>query len=368
MRVVHVINRLLGGGAEVMVPQIHRELRGKGIESWIVSMETGDDRGTEAVRSFGRRLPRWREPTRLRRELVALAKERGPIDVLHTHLTQSQLFTPWAARALQPRPALVTTEHDTANRRTGKPWLRGFDRRLYRPYDRIACISEGVAAMMRSWQPTTADRLQVLPNGVDLRPYRSLARSGRAPGAPLRLLSVGRLIPKKNHRLLVEALAPLRGLPWQLTIVGEEESPSWLRGDLERAIAEAELADRIHLPGYASDPLPYYAEADLFLFPSISEGFGLVAVEAMAAGLPVLASEVPGLAEVVGREGAGGQLLPAGDPEAWRQALQSILADPESLEPRRALARQRAEHFSIEKTATAYAALYRECLEGGREG
>ena len=366
MRVVHVINRLVGGGAEVMVPQIHRELRANGIESWIVSMETGDDRGTEAVRSFGRRLPRWREPSRLRRELVALEKERGPLEVLHSHLTQSQLFTPWAAKALRHRPALVTTEHDTANRRTGKPWLRGFDRRLYRPYDRIACISEGVAAMMRSWQPTTADRLRVLPNGVDLRPYRSLARTERASGEPLRLLSIGRLIPKKNHRLLVEALAPLRELSWQLTIVGEEEAPSWLRGELEQAVADAGLSDRVHLPGYASDPLPFYAEADLFLLPSLWEGFGLVAVEAMAAGLPVLASEVPGLAEVVGRQGTCGQLLPAGDAGAWQQALAALLADPESLEPLRAPARARAEHFSIEKTAAAYAALYRECLGEGK--
>jgi glycosyltransferase involved in cell wall biosynthesis len=131
-------------------------------------------------------------------------------------------------------------------------------------------------------------------------------------------------------------------------------------------VADAGLSDRVHLPGYASDPLPFYAEADLFLLPSLWEGFGLVAVEAMAAGLPVLASEVPGLAEVVGRQGTCGQLLPAGDAGAWQQALAALLADPESLEPLRAPARARAEHFSIEKTAAAYAALYRECLGEGK--
>lgn len=352
MKIVHIINRLIGGGAEVMVPQIHRRHLEMGLDSWIVSMETGDDRGTEKVVSFGRKYPRWQEPFRLRRILEEMEKD-GAIDIVHTHLTQSQLFAKFAIRGLRKRPLLVTTEHDTSNRRREMRFGRAFDRCLYSGYDRVVCISEGVQEAMAEWQPKLAARLVKIPNGVDLEPLRDLSRLPGDSGE-VRLLSVGRLIPKKGFVTAIRALAAIREINWSYTIVGEGEQ----RHELEKLAEDLGIGERVRFAGYVNDVMPFYAESDVFLLPSLWEGFGLVAVEAMGAGLPVLASDVPGLAEVVGREGKAGWLLPVGDVEAWTRALREVFSDRGVVETMGREARTRAVKFSIEGTAEGYRELY----------
>lgn len=358
MKVVHIINRLIGGGAEVMVPLIHKEHLKSGVDSWILSMETADDRGTPQVVSFGGRLPRWREPFRLRKVLKEL-EQAGPIDVIHTHLTQSQMFAKYAVRGLSQRPILVTTEHDTSNRRREISWGRAFDQFLYRGYDRVICISQGVQQSMEEWLPGLSDRLVTVTNGVDLSALRELKREERGAG-PVRFLSVGRVIPKKNFGVAIRALATWERTDWTYTIVGEGEQ----REELESLARSLGVAERVRFAGYVEDVVPFYAASDVFLLPSLWEGFGLVAAEAMGAGLLVLAADVPGLAEVVGRDGEAGILLPPEDPDAWTKAIEDVLANRSRLSEVSAKARKRAEEFSIDRTASGYREVYRELVEG----
>ncbi len=359
LKVVHVINRLIGGGAEVMVAQIHECHRAAGVDSWIVSMETGDRRGTGNVRAFGRKYPRWREPFLLGRELRAIEGE-GRIDILHTHLTQSQVFGKIAARLAGIRPRMVTTEHDTSNRRRSLPGGRWLDRAIYSGYDRIICISEAVRDSMRSWQRwIPEERLVVVENGVPLEPFRAargLRREAGAEGA-LRLISVGRLIPKKGFDRAIEILAGLKDLEWTYTLVGEGES----REGLEQLAAQHGIAERVRFRGAVEDVASELGEADISLIPSRWEGFGLVAVEAMAAGLVVVASDVPGLADVVGPAGV---VLAGEDFEAWRETLRRLAGEKAERERWGEAAAGRAEHYRIEETAESYLKVYRELMEG----
>jgi len=360
MKVVHIINRLMGGGAEVMVPQIHREHLRNGVDSWIVSMETGDDRGTEKVVSFGRRLPRWREPFRLRSVLQKI-EEDGTIDVVHAHLTQSQMFAKHAIRGLKRRPLLVTTEHDTSNRRRNLIFGRLFDRFLYRGYDGIICISEGVEEAMAQWVPQHADRLVTITNGVDLEPLTCIEREPD-PSGEARFLSVGRLVPKKNIKTAIRALSKITDRPWQYTVVGEGEQ----RAELEALASECGVADKIRFVGYEADVGPYYRQNEIFLFPSLWEGFGLVAVEAMAAGLVVVASDVPGLAEVVGRDKVAGLLLPPNEPDRWAEEIAKLLNDQNRLDELARGGRDRAAIFSVRNTARNYLSLYDKLISTDR--
>ena len=359
MRIVHVINQLSGGGAERLVPQIQAEHRKAGLDSWVIGMGAEPTLQGKAIISFGKPVRRWRQPLQLRWALHRLEEQVGRIDILHTHLTQSQLFGPWAAGGLKRRPKLVTTEHDTAHRRLGTWWGKPFDRRIYRRYSRIACISEAVRDMLVHWQPQTSGKLVVIPNGIDGSAFGSSRRcDSRRPG-PLRLLSVGRLVPKKGYATAMEALGALHDFDWEWTLVGEGEE----REALASRAREKGIAERVHFAGFVEDPRPYYDAADLFLMPSRWEGFGLVAAEAMASGVPVLASKVPGLAEIVGHNGtAGGWLIPPESPHEWRRVLSRLLSDPEGVWIPPARCRERAKEFGIEKTADAYWQMYDSVL------
>ncbi|MBC2601105.1 glycosyltransferase family 4 protein [Puniceicoccus vermicola] len=353
MKVVHIINRLIGGGAEVMIPQIHRQHLADGIDSWILSMESGDDRGTEKVVSFGKRYPRWQEPFRLRKVLRQM-EESGSIDVVHTHLTQSQLFGKYAIRGLKKKPFLVTTEHDTSNRRRHIPGGRVFDRFLYEGYDRIICISEGVRDSMEEWLPKTRSLLRVASNGVDVDAFMR-GEVERRDG-PLRFLSVGRLTEKKNFTTAIRALAAVEPADWTYTLVGDGEQ----RPELESLVDRLGVRENVHFAGYVSDVSSFYAKSDVFLFPSLWEGFGLVAVEAMAAGLPVLASDVPGLSEVIARDGVSGILLPSTEVDQWAGAIRKCLSDRDLTLRMGKGARERSRNYSIQKTADRYREVYAE--------
>lgn len=355
---VHVINRLIGGGAEVMVPLIHRCHLSDGIDSWIVSMETPDDRDTDRVVAFGEKVPRWKELFLLR-DILRKMDQEAPINLIHTHLTQSQLFAKWAARGLSKRPLLVTTEHDTHNRRRNLPFGKVFDRFLYSGYDQIFCISEGVQESMEEWIPDLSQKLVTVPNGVELEPLLDIERDGNGQN-PVRFLSMGRLIEKKNFDTTIRALASLAQLDWEYTIVGEgEELDSW-----KSLASELRVENRVTFVGYTKDTVPYYRANDVFLLPSLWEGFGLVAAEAMGAGMPVLASDVPGLAEVVGKDGKAGQLLPPGKVDVWAAAIRHLIENPADRRRIGMFGRERSKDYSVAETAKGYRRHYDHLLKG----
>jgi len=168
-----------------------------------------------------------------------------------------------------------------------------------------------------------AHRVVVVPPGT-ARP----AASGRGgtPGAR-RLLAVGTITPCKGHLLLIEALAGLRELDWRLTCIGSLERDTVAAAALRRAIAAYGLVDRVTLAG----ELPperlsgAYSDADLFVLPSYHEGYGMACAEALAHGLPVIATTAGATPETV--PAAASILVPPGDAMALREALRRALCD-----------------------------------------
>ncbi|MGY1739518.1 MULTISPECIES: glycosyltransferase family 4 protein [unclassified Blastococcus] len=168
-----------------------------------------------------------------------------------------------------------------------------------------------------------------------------------APGTPAggRLLCVGTLSPLKGQDLLLAALAGLAGPPWRCTLVGRADRDPAFAAALERRVAAAGLAGRVRLTGPAPPAAlaRAYAAADLLVVPSRAEAYGMVAAEALAAGVPVLAAAVGGLPEAVGRTAAGvpGLLVPPGDPAALAGALARWLGDADLRARLRAAAMER---------------------------
>lgn len=167
-------------------------------------------------------------------------------------------------------------------------------------------------------------RVTAVVPGVDPAPDLSF-RADRAPG-PQRLLCVATLIPRKAQHLLLEALAPLVGLDWHLTLVGDARDPDYA-AKIRTMTEGRDLAGRVTLAGAVSDAEldGYWRQADAFVFPSLHEGWGIAPVEAVRWGLPVITCDAGALPESVPE--AARVMVPAGDVPALRGALVRLLDD-----------------------------------------
>jgi len=176
-----------------------------------------------------------------------------------------------------------------------------------------ALVGYGVAASL----------LQVVMPGTA---RAALATGSAASQGALSLLCVAALIPRKGHALLIEALAGLRDRKWTLHCVGSTTRDAATAGSVRAAIAAQGLEARVHLHGDADALHAFYDQADVFVLPSLHEGYGMVLAEALARGLPVVSSTAGAIADTV--PSAAGLLLPPGDGLALHRALARVLDEP----------------------------------------
>ena len=281
-------------------------------------------------------------------------------EIIHAHLFPSQLITGLLSEALPLRAQLVTTEHSTANRRRGTLLGRLIDRWFYKQFSGIICVSNAAASELAGWIPEVTGKLEVIFNGVDLSNF-----NGKPPPRYTdrkTILSVGRLTEAKNYYAAIEAFSLLRNrsnFDLEYCIAGA--------GDLESALKnhalELGVSGSVKFLGEISDIASLMKRADVFFMPSSREGFGIAAVEAMASGLPVVASNLPGIGDVVGRDQHCGILIDPGSPPDMAEALNCLLENDMLSWRMGSSAFKRAGTFSIKITTDKYLELYESILE-----
>lgn len=187
----------------------------------------------------------------------------------------------------------------------------------------IVVTSRTTAATLHADFQVPQAKITVAEPGTDR------ASRARGTGNPLRLLAVGSIVPRKALPVLVRALAPLRDVDWQLDIVGPSDRSPEALAQLRQAIAETGLASRITLHGSADQEAldTHYAVADIFVMPSLYEGYGMVLAEAMSRGLPIVCTTGGAAADTV--PDAAGIKVPPGDAQAFADALEQIARDPD---------------------------------------
>jgi glycosyltransferase involved in cell wall biosynthesis len=249
---------------------------------------------------------------------------------------------PDVARRHQRRLRLVALVHHPLAFETGLP--EALATKLFRDESDALATAEHVVVTSTTTARALAglgvsvERVSVVVPGTD-----RLEGVHEKAVPPRKLLCVGSLVPRKGHAVLIDALARLRELDWTLLCVGSlDRSPDTV-ATLRRQIAESDVASRVALAGEGDEAAlrRAYADADCFVLPTLYEGYGMVVGEALAAGLPVIASRTGAIDELV--DESCGVVVPPGDVEALTEALRRILTDvPFARTVMEGAARQRA--------------------------
>jgi len=292
----------------------------------------------------------WHVPGALRR-LQRLLAEQKP-DVVQTFLFHANVIGRIAARRAGVRH--VVSGLRVAERH--KRWHLWGDRLTAGLVDRHVCVSRAVARFSAEHARLPADRLVVIPNGIDPDRYPAARRADLSscglPAGRRAVTYVGRLDRQKGVRWLVES-APrwLERLPdSDLLLVGKGPE----QRALEAACRRRGIADRVHLAGWRSDVPEILAASELLVLPSMWEGMPNVVLQAMAGRLPVLATDVEGVRELLG-PAADAQVVRYGDTQAFAEKLVALLSNPSLASELGHQNRQRvADRFSLARMVAAY--------------
>ena len=362
-RVLQVVLSLTPGGTEGLVVEICRRLAPEfGVAvccldhegEWAVDLQA---HGVE-VKAL-RRQPGFRP--QVGRAIARFASERN-IDVLHCHQYSPFVYGCFAT-LWNRRLKIVYTEHGrlsdarpSLKRRLVNPWLSRFDGSI------VAVSHELRDYMIDARFPSR--RIAVVHNGVQPMAMPSIADRRRAR-QQLRLderafvvATVARLDPVKDLMTLLEAFAAVRlRVPLaHLLVVGDGPE----RARLEARAAQPDLAGSVHMTGYRQDVRALLPAADVYTSSSISEGVSITILEAMAAGIPVVATAVGGTPEVLPDESAGGILVPCRNPERLASAIVSLALDQRRRAALAEAGRRRLEtSFTIDRMVDDYARMYR---------
>lgn len=284
---------------------------------------------------------------------LALAFRRLGADVVHTHNPQPLIYAAAAARLVGA--AAIHTKHGVNPGSAGQRALR---RAAARAVHAFVAVSEITAQQAREQRDCPTERLHVIPNGIRLDKFspdpalRASARAELGLGDAWVVGTVGRLDEYKNHLLLIRAMAPHLGPDVRLVIIGDGP----MRAELERAVAALPDPRTVILTGQRMDVPRLLPAFDVFTLPSRTEGLPLVVPEAMSVGLPVVATAVGGLPNVLD-DGVTGLLVPV-EQEPLARALLS-LRDPVRAAAMGRAARQAAhERFGAERMVDRYLELY----------
>jgi L-malate glycosyltransferase len=280
------------------------------------------------------------------------------IEIVHAHAARDYHLAALAVK-LAARGRLVLTRHALFP-------LRGINRPLLRGVDRMIAVSQAVAESLRSNSIIESSKVTVIHNGIDIDRFDTARIND--DDVPVLVGTVGHLAPIKGLDVFVRAAALISGRRpgVRFVVIGEDKSPDMhYRRYLQSLVADLGLTEIVTMPGWVDDIPTVLRSLNLFVSAARSEPFGLAIVEAMAAGLPVVASASEGALEII-EDGVSGKLVPIGDPELLAEAISYLLEDPleRSRLARNALlaARQR---YSLARMARDTEQVYRELLTEG---
>lgn len=360
------VNPADGGGVQAVITRLARHLRSRG-HHVVTAWRLPNPDPAAADRVYDLPLLAWRHGAPAPRSSLAaagallrlacrIARYRPAVVNVHYVTAESLYFL-----LLKPlfRYRLVLSVHGSDLFRP-KPWDAPLLPFLLRGADAVTVVSSLAAARVRANPGVNPARVRVIPNGVRFEFWSGTGGGDVASRAPV-ILSVGRLHAVKGQDILLRAFPRVRARVGHaaLVIVGEGAA----RGELERLAAELGIASAVEFAGRLApeEVRARMGAARVFVQPSRSEGLPLALMEAMAAGLPAVATRVGGVPEIIAP--GSGAMVPAEDPDALADALSDVLLNPRLASDLGRRARERASGFSAADADGAYEALFVRLME-----
>ena len=356
MRILHVITTLDTGGAEHLMVDLlpllikkgnqvdlllfngvdtpfKNELAERGVNIFELTNIAGNVKHTEVYNPMN---------------VLSLRKYLRDYDIIHTHNTACQFYVPLAKHLTKSNAKLVTTEHNTTNRRRSIRLFKPIDKWMYNQYKKVICIGDLARKNLIQYLGPKA-RTCTIYNGINIdrfiHPIKDISKKSR-----FIITMVAAFRPQKDHATLIKAFTHLNS-NYHLQFVGTGETEQ----EMKILSREYNLDDKISFLGSRSDVSEVLEKSDLIVLSSHWEGLSLSSIEGMASGRPFIASEVEGLTEVVA---GAGVLFPHGDERALANCIEFLCNNPSDYQKVAESCQERAKEYDINKMANAYNALY----------
>ena len=349
MRVLHVISSLEIGGAQRLLSDIIPIQKRQGIDVSLLVLKTVDNVFNQKIIEAG--VPIISFDVKSFRNPFLAFKVRPIIkryDVVHAHLVHSLYLCSLAATGLKIK--LVYTEHSTSNNRRGKAYLRPVEKLIYGHYSKLISISKQTEDALQEWLQSNDERFVVINNGVNTKAFSSIHREI----IPKSLIMVSRFASSKDQETVIRALK-LLDKDVTIRFVGDGDKLDHCKHVAKGCGVE----DRAQFLGSRDDVANLIAESYIGIQSSNWEGFGLSAVEIMACGKPIIATNVDGLKQVV--EGAG-ELFTVGDYKALAGIIKKINENKFLYDKMSAASKERATMYDITETANHYIETYKKIM------
>lgn len=346
MKVLHVISSLEIGGAQRLLSDLLPIQKQQGINISLLVLKSEDNDFSRKISEAG--VPIISLNVKSFRNPFLAFKVRNIIkdyDVVHAHLVHALYICSLAARGLKTK--LIYTEHSTTNNRRGKACMRPIEKFVYGRYDKLISISQQTQNALQNWLQSNDGRFIVINNGVDAKAFANIHKDV----IPKSLIMVSRFAPSKDQETVIRAMKELDENV-TLRLVGDGENLNHCK----KVANEIGVENRVQFLGTRSDVAELIAESYIGIQSSNWEGFGLTAVEIMACGKPVIATDVDGLKQVV--EGAG-FLFKVGDRKTLVDIVRKLLDDRSLYNNTSNQCCERASQYDICNTGHRYIDVYK---------
>lgn len=362
MRILHIINSLSTGGAEKLIVETLPLYAAQGIEVDVLLLNGTErplykdlqDKKCCNIYSLGK--ISVYNPLLILKMIPYIRK----YDVIHVHLFPAQYFAiiaRWLAHCKKP---IIFTEHNTSNRRIKNSLFHFFERMIYKRYHKIICITEEVRVVLKKHVPGAAHKMLVIENGINIDKMQSAGKMQKPDihhslkENDFVLIQVAAFRHQKDQPTLIRASLHL---PPEIKILLVGDGP--LREKCEKLVTELKLNDRVLFLGLRNDVPELLNTADAVVLSSKYEGLSLSSIEGMASGKPFIASDVPGLAQVVG---GAGVLFPAGNYKILAETVIKLMSDQNYYQEISDRCHERATHFTIQRMVQDHIKLYKQII------
>lgn len=353
MRILHVITSLYNGGAERLMVDLLPRLRNDGENEVELLLFNGVETiFKKELQQKGIRIISLTTTNDVYhpRRLLNLRRIIRQYDIVHTHNTACQFYVALASCLMRNKPLLMTTEHNSTNRRRSKFWLKPIDRWMYSRYASIVCIAEQTRLNLSEYIGDN-NRLCTINNGVDvsrfIKPIKDIASK-----TDFIITMVAAYRPQKDFGTLFRALTHLPD-NYSVRIVGGGDRYEGER--IKSYCSQLGLDNRVVFMGVRPDVPDILAQSDIVVLSSHWEGLSLSSIEGLASGRPFIASDVDGLHDIV--QGAG-VLFPEGDDKELANQIRHLCEHPDEYQRIAEQCQQRARQFDISMMAENYLNLY----------